>query len=69
MSRANQIFKNVLEAMQEADEIEGVEDANEYLTLMDNIRHEAVKRYNNCADHMAWTAERFEPATEEYENE
>jgi len=52
MSKANQIFKNVLEAMQEADEIEGVEDANEYLLLMDNIRHEAVKRYNNCADNM-----------------
>ena len=58
MSRANQIFKNVLEAMQEADEIEGVEDANEYLTLMDNIRHEAVKRYNNCADHMTWEGNR-----------
>jgi hypothetical protein len=65
MSKANQIFKNVLEAMQDADEIEGVEDANEYLTLMDNIRYEAVKRYNNCADHMAWTAEKFEPTIEE----
>jgi len=65
MSKANQIFKNVLEAMQDADEIEGVEDANEYLTLMDNIRYEAVKRYNNCADHMAWTAEKCEPAEEE----
>jgi len=65
MSKANQIYKNVLNAMQEAEEIEGVEDANEYLTLMDNIRYEAVKRYNNCADHMAWTAEKFEPAEEE----
>ena len=65
MSRANEIYKNVLNAMQDADEIEGVEDANEYLTLMDNIRYEAVKRYNNCADHMAWTAEKFEPAEEE----
>lgn len=67
MSRAMQIYKNVLEAMQEADEIEGVEDANEYLTLMENIRYEAVKRYNNCADHVAWTAERFEPAKEMYD--
>jgi hypothetical protein len=52
MSRANQIFKNVLEAMQEADEIEGVEDPQEYLTLMDDIRHEAVKRFMNCVDNM-----------------
>jgi hypothetical protein len=52
MNRAMQIYKNVLEAMQEADEIEGVEDANEYLALMENIRYEAVKRYNNCADNM-----------------
>ena len=52
MSRANQIFKNVLEAMQEADEIEGVEDPQEYLTLMDDIRHEAQKRFMNCVDNM-----------------
>jgi hypothetical protein len=65
MSKANQIYKNVLDAMQEADEIEGVEDPQEYLNLMEAIRYEAVKRYNNCADHMAWTAERFEPAKEE----
>ena len=65
MSRANEIYKNVLNAMQDADEIEGVEDPQEYLKLMDDIRHEVVQRYNNCADHMAWTAERFEPAKEE----
>ena len=65
MSRANQIYKNVLNAMQEADEIEGVEDPQEYLNLMEAIRYEVVKRYNNCADHIAWTAERFEPAKEE----
>ena len=65
MSRANEIYKNVLNAMQDADEIEGVEDQQEYLKLMDDIRHEVVQRYNNCADHMAWTAERFEPAKEE----
>jgi hypothetical protein len=52
MSRANEIYKNVLNAMQDADEIEGVEDPQEYLKLMDDIRHEAVKRFNNCADNM-----------------
>jgi hypothetical protein len=65
VTRSGYIFKNVLEAMQEADEIGGVEDPNDYLTLMEAIRHEAVQRYNNCADHVAWTAERFEPAKEE----
>ena len=68
MSRANQIYKNVLEAMQDAEELDGVE-GQDYLDLMEAIRREAVERYNNCADYMAWTAERFEPATEEYENE
>jgi hypothetical protein len=52
MNRANQIYKNVLNAMQDADEIEGIEDPQEYLKLMDDIRHEAVKRFNNCADNM-----------------
>ena len=52
MSRANEIYKNVLEAMQMADEIEGVEDPQEYLKLMDDIRHEAVKRFMNCADNI-----------------
>ena len=52
MSRANQIYKNVLNAMQDADEIEGIEHPQEYLKLMDDIRHEAVKRFNNCADNM-----------------
>jgi hypothetical protein len=52
MSRANQIYKNVLNAMQDADEIEGIEDPQEYLKLMDDIRHEATKRFNNCADNM-----------------
>ena len=52
MNRANQIYKNVLDAMQMADEIEGVEDPEEYLDLMEKIRHEAVKRFNNCVDNM-----------------
>jgi len=60
MSRANQIYKNVIEAMQEADEIEGVEDPQEYLNLMEAIRYEVVKRYNNCADHINWERNRNE---------
>jgi hypothetical protein len=51
MSKANQIYKNVLNAMQEAEEIEGVE-GQDYLKLMEDIRYEVVKRYNNCADNM-----------------
>jgi hypothetical protein len=60
MSKANQIYKNVIEAMQEADEIEGVEDPQEYLNLMEAIRYEVVKRYNNCADHINWERNRNE---------
>jgi hypothetical protein len=52
MSKANQIYKNVLDAMQEAEEIEGVENTDEYLKLMLEIRHEAQKRFNNCVDSM-----------------
>ena len=60
MSKANQIYKNVLNAMQEAEEIEGVEDPQEYLNLMEAIRYEVVKRYNNCADHINWERNRNE---------
>jgi len=52
MSKANQIYKNVIEAMQEAEEIEGVENTEEYLKLMLEIIHEAQKRFNNCVDAM-----------------
>ena len=52
MTRAEQIYKNVLNAMQDADEIEGVENPNEYLALMEAIRYEASKRFNNCVDNM-----------------
>lgn len=50
MTRAEQIYRNVLEAMQEAEELDGVVDVGDYLELMDKIRHEAVKRFNNCVD-------------------
>ena len=51
MSKANEIYKNVLEAMQEAEEIEGVEGVA-YLDLMAAIRHESQKRFDNYADNM-----------------
>ena len=47
MNRAEQIYKNVLNAMQDADEIGGVEGAD-YMNLMDKIIQEAQKRKNNC---------------------
>ena len=51
VTRSGEIYRNVLEAMQDAEEIEGVE-GQDYLDLMEAIRYEAVKRYNNCADNM-----------------
>ena len=56
MSKANEIYKNVLNAMQDADEIEGVEDPQEYLKLMDDIRHEATKRFNNLQEEQTFIA-------------
>lgn len=55
-NRALAIYKNVLEAMQDADEIEGVEGDN-YLQLMLAIRDEAMKRFDNCVDHWALNQE------------
>ena len=48
-NRALAIYKSVLEAMQDADEIEGVE-GDDYLKLMIAIRDEAMKRFDNCID-------------------
>ena len=48
-NRALAIYKSVLEAMQDADEIEGVE-GDDYLKLMIAIRDEAMKRFHNCVD-------------------
>lgn len=56
MSKADQIFKNVLEAMQDADEIEGVE-GDDYISLMVGIAIEADRRMNNCIDNMAFEHE------------
>ena len=43
MNRADQIYNNVLKAMQEAEEIEGVEGVD-YLNLMGKIIDEASTR-------------------------
>jgi hypothetical protein len=54
MSRTGQIYKNVLNAMQEAEEIEGIENPFEYLMLMRRIRTEAQKRADACANNIDW---------------
>ena len=51
-NRALAIYKSVLEAMQDADEIEGVE-GDDYLRLMTAIAEESMKRFDNCIDTMA----------------
>lgn len=48
MSRGFEIYKKVLDAMQEAEEIDGVEGVK-YLRLMLEIQDEVQKRFNNCA--------------------
>ena len=44
MTRAEQIYKNVLDAMQDAEEIEGVDNAHEYQYLMLKITQVALTR-------------------------
>ena len=51
-NRALAIYKSVLEAMQDADEIEGVE-GDDYLKLMTAIAEESMRRFDNCIDTMA----------------
>ena len=46
------IYNQVITAMQDAEEIGGVE-GDEYLNLMLAIRDEAMKRFDNCIDTMA----------------
>jgi hypothetical protein len=48
-NRALAIYKSVLEAMQDADEIEGVE-GNDYLHLMRAIQDEANRRFDTCLE-------------------
>ena len=47
MSRGFEIYKKVLDAMQEAEEIDGVEGVK-YLRLMLEIQDEVQKRFSNC---------------------
>ena len=53
---AQVIYNQVLNAMQDADEMGGVE-GNEYLELMIAIRDEAMKRFDNCIETMALNKE------------
>lgn len=53
---ARVIFNQVLSAMQDAEEIGGVE-GDEYLKLMTAIRDEAMKRFDNCVDTWALNQE------------
>jgi hypothetical protein len=52
MTRAEQIFRNVLDAMQDAEEMEGVEGM-EYFNLMQDIIEEARTRLCVCALNIA----------------
>ncbi len=52
MFRAKQIYQNVINEMQMADEIEGVEDPLEYQALMRSIILEASKRLKNSQSNM-----------------
>jgi hypothetical protein len=50
----NEIYKNVLEAMQKADEIGGVEGL-EYILLMEAISNVALERARTCKKNI-WSA-------------
>jgi hypothetical protein len=50
MTRAKQIFKNVLDAMQDADEIEGVDNPHEYQYLMLKIAQVALARLQTSVE-------------------
>ena len=51
MKRADQIYNNIISAMQEAEEIEGVTDANEYRYLMLHIAETAINRLRNSIEY------------------
>jgi hypothetical protein len=52
MFRAKQIYQNVINEMQYADEIEGIEDPLEYQALMRSIILEASKRLKTSQSNM-----------------
>ena len=50
MNRTDQIYNNVLNAMQEADEIEGINNHKKYQDLMQKIEQTARERFYNSVD-------------------
>jgi hypothetical protein len=52
MTRSDQIYQNVINQMQYADEIEGIEDPLEYQALMTSIILEASKRLQTSQSNM-----------------
>jgi hypothetical protein len=52
MTRSDQIYQNVINQMQYADEIEGIEDPLEYQALMTSIILEASKRLKTSQSNM-----------------
>jgi hypothetical protein len=46
------IYNQVITAMQDAEEIGGVE-GDDYLKLMTAIAEECMRRFDNCVDNMA----------------
>ena len=50
MNRADQIYNNVLKAMQDADEIEGLDNPKQYQDLMQRIENTARIRFYNSVD-------------------
>ena len=50
MNRVDQIYNNVLKAMQDADEIEGLDNPKQYQDLMQRIENTARIRFYNSVD-------------------
>ena len=50
MNRADQIYNKVIEAMQEAEELEGLTTPKQYQDLMQRIENTARIRFYNSVD-------------------
>ena len=50
MNRLDEIYNKVLNAMQEADELGGIEDPRQYQNLMQRIENTARVRFYNSVD-------------------
>ena len=59
MKRSEQIYNKVIEAMQEADEIEGIDNHKKYQELMQRIEHIARERFYNSVDLERDTQQKF----------